>query len=88
MTNTLKMTGLKKASGETKDLTGAHGEYLQISYDTGTGQILTDYHVSLGQNSWSQYHDRNIITVCNATRPMKMEEIAQAIEDRIALLTY
>ena len=79
------MHGLRRASGETKDLTGYYsGRYVQISYDRATGDILTDYHVSLGQNWWTQYHDPEIITVCNAVVPMTMRQIADAIVRRMA----
>lgn len=83
-TNTygLKMTGLRKAAGETKGLTGQYsGHYVQISYDRSTGEVVTNYHYSLGQNSWSQYHDSNIITVCNVSQPKTMQEIADLIAD-------
>ena len=75
----LKMRGLKAASGETKDYGCYSGHYIQISYDTDTGDILTDYHYSLGQNSWTQYHDPAIITVAIASSHMTMQEIADAI---------
>ena len=81
-TNTygMKMTGLRKAAGETKGLRGYYsGSYVQISYDQDTGEILTDYHYSLGQNSWSEYHDPAVITVCNASKPMTMQQIADEI---------
>lgn len=80
----LPMHGLRKASGETKDLTGYYsGHYVQISYDTQSGDVITDYHYSLGQNSWTEYHDTNIITICNASEPMTMQEIADAIANKI-----
>lgn len=81
-TNTygMKMAGLRKAAGETKGLCGYYsGCYVQISYDQDTGEILTDYHYSLGQNSWSEYHDPAVITVCNASKPMTMQQIADEI---------
>lgn len=81
----MKINGLRKASSETKGLTGYYsGHYVQISYDKSTGDILTDYHYNLGQNSWTQYHDPNIIIVCNASEPMTMKEIKQEIENAIA----
>lgn len=81
-----RMVGLRKAAGETKDLTGYYsGHYVQISYDHDDGEILTNYHYSLGQNSWSQYHSPSIITICNASEPMTMQQIADRIAD---LLSY
>lgn len=75
----LKMHGLKAASGETRNYGYYSGHYIQISYDTDTGDVLTDYHCSLGQNSWTRYHDPAIITVATAADHMTMQEIADAI---------
>ncbi len=36
------------------------GAYVQISIDTKTGEIYSDYHVSFGRNSWSEYHDKAV----------------------------
>lgn len=75
----LKMRGLKAASGETRDYGYYSGHYVQISYDTDTGDVLTDYHYSLGQNSWTRYHDPAIITVATTADHMTMQAIADAI---------
>jgi len=81
----LTMKGLRKAAGETKGLPGYYsGHYIQISYDMSDGEILTNYHYSLGQNSWTQYHSSDIITICNASSPMTMQQIADAIADAVA----
>ena len=84
-TNTIKMTGLKKAAGATKGLNGyCSGEYIQVSYDTATGQVLADYHYNLGQNSWTQYHDPSVITIGNLSEPTTMRGIRAMILDRLA----
>lgn len=80
-THGLKMQGIKKASGDTCNYSS--GRYIQISYDTETGEILTDYHCSLGHNSWTRYHDPAIITICTADYHMTMQEIADAIAEKI-----
>lgn len=85
-TNTYGLTikGLRKTAGETKGLQGYYsGEYVQISYDMSTGDIYTDYHYSLGHNSWSEYHDSDIVTICNASEPMTMQEITDAIYEAV-----
>lgn len=77
--------GLKAAAGETKHAGGNYsGKYVQISYNTETGEVLTDYHVSLGCNSWTEYHDKAIVHVCNAENPMTMAAIAESIGKAIA----
>lgn len=79
----LKMHGLKAASGETKDYGYYSGHYVQISYDTETGDILADYHYSLGQNSWTHYHAPAIITVATTADHMTMQEIADAVAQAV-----
>lgn len=79
-----KMNGIRKASGETKGLTGYYsGHYVQISYDKVTGDVLTNYHYSLGQNSWSEYNDPNVITIGNYSEPMTMQAIADEINNAL-----
>lgn len=75
----LKMRGLKAASGETRNYGYYSGHYVQISYDTDTGDVLADYHYSLGQNSWTRYHDPAIISVATTSDHMTMQAIADAI---------
>lgn len=84
-----KMQGIKRAASETKLLQGYYsGQYVQISYDCSTGEVLTNYHVSLGYNSWTQYHDPAIITVCFTGSPMTMQEIADKIADRAGMCCH
>ncbi|MCD7996424.1 MAG: hypothetical protein LUH21_04235 [Clostridiales bacterium] len=79
-----KIKGLKKIVSETKALRGYYsGLYIQLNYNLETGEAWTDYHCSFGQNSWSQYHDSNIITICNISSPMTMKEIRQRIEEKV-----
>ena len=75
----LKMRGLKSASGDTRNY--GRGCYIQINYNTRTGEVLTDYHCSLGGNSWTEYRDAAIITIRNTSRHMTMQEIADTIAD-------
>lgn len=77
----LKMRGLKSASGDTKDY--GRNCYIQISYNIRTGEVLTDYHCSIGGNSWTEYRDSDIITIRNTNRHMTMQEIADAIAQEL-----
>lgn len=79
----LKMNGLKAASGWTENYGYYSGQYVQISYDRNTGDVLADYHYSLGQNSWTRYHDPAIITVATTADHMTMQEIADAIAQAV-----
>ncbi len=85
MTNTFKIKGLKKIAGESKSLRGYYsGQYLQVNYNRTTGEAWTDWHCSFGQNSWSQYHDINIINCGNISNPMTMAQIREMIEGALA----
>ena len=77
----LKIHGLKSASGDTKNY--GRNCYIQISYNTRTGEVLTDLHCSIGGNSWTEYWDSDITTICNTRRHMTMQEIADAIADEL-----
>lgn len=81
-----KMVGLKKAVSEMPG-ENYNGQYVQISYDTRDGQVMADYHVSLGQNSWSQYHDREIIRIGNYQNAT-MQQIADDIAETIAMESF
>lgn len=82
----MTMKGLRKAAGATKGLTGYYsGHYVQISFDRGVGEVLISEHCSFGQNSWTQYHDPEVITVCNASAPMTMQEIADRIAETVRM---
>lgn len=80
----LKMQGLKKASGETQNYGFYSGQYNEIFYDRSTGKVWSVYQYSLGQNSWTEYEDKAIIKICNASKHMTMQQIADSIRDRLA----
>lgn len=85
MNKEMKIKGLKKVAGESKCLQGYYsGRYLQLNYDRKTGEIWTDEHISLGQNSWTEYHDSNILVCGNICKPVTMQEIRQMVENAIA----
>ena len=77
----MKLHGLKKAAGVTRNSSYRHGGRVQISIDLTTGVIYTDYHV--GEN-WSVYRDPAIKTVCFAYGPMSMNEIELAVDNLIS----
>lgn len=75
----MKMVGLKKASGSTQNYGWNSGLYDEVFYDKATGEIWTVTQVSLGHNSWTEYHDPNVIKICNTESHMTMQEMADAI---------
>lgn len=79
----LNIIGLRKACGETGNYSAGSGCYDEIFYDRQTGEVWTKYQCSLGQNSWTQYHDPSVIKICNTTTHMTMQQIADSIRDRL-----
>ena len=75
----LPIKGLKTASGYTEDYGSCSGRYVEIFYDRGTGEVWGNFQCSLGQNSWTEYHDPTVVKICNTSRHMTMQEIADEI---------
>ena len=43
---------------------GAYSDmYVQVNLDTATNEIWGDFHVSFGRNNWTEYNDKNIVTL-------------------------
>lgn len=80
-THGLKIKGLRKASGSTQNYGYYSGHYDEVFYNRKTGEVWTVYQYSLGQNSWTKYHDPNVIKICNASQHMTMQQIADAIHE-------
>lgn len=82
----LKLKGLKKLSSETKNLSGYYsGKYIQVNYDPKTNEIWGDYHYSLGHNTWTVYHDKNIINCGNIYEPCTMKYLMNMVQAAITL---
>lgn len=79
----LKMLNLKEASSNTGDYGYNSAMYDELFYNKATGEVWTVFQCSLGQNTWTEYHDSNIIKICNTDKHMTMQEIADAIRDRM-----
>lgn len=79
----IKMNGLKKASGYTENYGPYSGSYVELFYDKSNGDVWGIFQHSLGQNSWTVYHDPDVIKVCNTSSHMTMQQIADCIRDRL-----
>ena len=77
----IKMTNLRAISGAT--VNNANG-YSQISYDRSTGELLEAWHIGNSLTSWTEYHDPDVIHVCNTRRHMTMQELADAVRDALS----
>ena len=75
----LSIKGLKKASGCTEDYGSYSGRYVEIFFDRSTGEVWGNFQCSLGQNTWTEYHDPAVLKICNTSRHMTMQEIADEI---------
>lgn len=76
----IKMTNLKDISRRT--VNNAAG-YSQISYDRSTGELLETWHAGSNMTSWTEYHDPSIIHVCDTSRHMTMQQLADAVRDKL-----
>lgn len=77
--------GIKKASGETVNWSPRSGGYTEVFYDMDADEVWTVDQISIGQNSWTEYHDPAIIKICNTTCHMTMKQIKEAIESAIQM---
>lgn len=78
--DSIKIIGIKRIAGDSKMLPGYYsGQYIQVNYDTADGRTWGDYHVSLGHNSWTQYHSPSVINVGNIYNPVTMAEVREMI---------
>ena len=80
----LNITGLKKASGATYNYGAYSPEYVEVFYDTDTGEVWTVYQYSLGLNTWTEYHDPAVIKIGNYQRHATMQELADDIYNVVA----
>lgn len=79
----IKMNGLKNASGYTENYVPYSGNYVELFYDKSNGDVWGVFQHSLGQNSWTVYHDPDVVKVCTTSRHMTMQEIADSIRNRL-----
>lgn len=80
----MKIKGLKKIAGESKNLTGYYSpEYLQLNFDRTTGEAWSNYHYSIGHNSRTEYNDNNILNCGIITERKTQLELAEMIHNAI-----
>lgn len=79
----LKIVGLRKASGNTENYSIRSGNYDEIFYDRSTGEVWTIFQSCYGHNTWTVYHDRDIIKICETEQHLTMQEIADIIYKKL-----
>lgn len=74
-----KFHGIKKAVSEIAGCRSDAGTYIEVHYDTAEDRVYTDFHVSLGENEWTEYHDTNIFRVGNYSGRVSMAKLKEDI---------
>jgi len=82
-THGLKIVGLEEASKNTENYGRGSAKYDEIFYDMETGEVWTRFQCSLGNNSWTVYHDPAVIKVGETSRHLSMQRIADLIYDAV-----
>ncbi len=82
-THGLHMGGIKKASKETVNWDARSCGYVELFYNKKMGFVWAVTQISIGQNSWTRYDDPDVIKIMNTTKHMTMQEIADAIAERM-----
>jgi hypothetical protein len=57
--------------------------YVQVNFDRETKEVWGDYHYSLGCNSWTEYHDLDIINIGNFSGKWTLREIFDEIQNEL-----
>lgn len=82
-THGLEIKGLRHACSDTFNYGDYSAAYTEIFYHRKTCKIWTKYQYSLGHNNWTEYDDPDILKVCETSRHMTMQEIADAVAKRM-----
>lgn len=73
---------LIQASKDTTDLAPLSG-YYGLFYDRSTGEVWAKYHSSSPEESWTVYHDDDIISLGAITRHVSVQHLADMIDRAI-----
>lgn len=72
---------------ETAKATTNYGDfspaYDEVFYDRRTGELWSDYHYSLGQNEWTEYHSADIICIGKFVHHVTQQELMDCIKDKL-----
>lgn len=79
-----KFHGVKAAVGEMRGCSPYDGTYIEVHYDLDEDEVYTHFHSSFGYNSWTVYHDTDVIPVGMYSSPVKMAELKEDIRRAIA----
>jgi len=80
----INMENIKTVARESRTNTigpySRSGAHLQVNVDTETGEVWSDYLIG---ESWEQYHNPNILTVCNLYGRITADELLERVREVI-----
>lgn len=80
----IKLKGIKNVVTEAKNNLGKNNLYLQVNVDKSTGKVWSDLHCSIGQNSWNEYVDKDVLNCGNISdHDITMAEVKAMVERKI-----
>lgn len=77
----MKLKGLRQACTDTRVNCVPGKLWIQLSVDMQDGMIYTDLHTD--SNSWTQYHDKTMLTFLFTDKPLTMVDIKTACDRAI-----
>jgi hypothetical protein len=81
----INMENIKTVARESRTNTigpySRSGAHLQVNVDTETGEVWSDYLIG---ESWEQYHNPNILTVCNLYGRITQADLLDAVKATVA----
>lgn len=75
---------LVQAISEMPKCDSHNGYYVEVLYDMEKDEVYCHTHVSLGDNSWTEYHDDNVIRIGNFRKKVTKARLKELIEEKIA----
>ena len=80
----MKLKGIKNVVTEARNNLGKNNLYLQVNVDKSTGRVWSDLHCSIGQNSWTEYADKDVLNCGNISdKNITMAEIKAMVERKL-----
>lgn len=80
MVKVRKFHEIKAAVGEMPRYDRGDGTYLEVHYDMSEDEVYTHYHCCFGHNSWTNYHDSDVVFVGFYDEHVPMRELRADIE--------
>lgn len=79
----VNLQNLRDAARATTNYGSHSPEYDEVFYDRSTGEVWTKYQYSLGQNSWTAYHDPDVVKIGNFVRHVTQQQLMDCIKSKL-----